>query len=211
VLRRTRHAGAGVCGDDPQKPGIGIPGGGDPGADAALHHAAAEPALYRGHTGQAAGGAGGPEEGSRHRGAQRLRTAAMVQAEGVAGWFGDLGTRMTVILRLQVRPGFCDAPECRLRKIHSVTSGSWIGQGAFRGNFQCRLTVADVVHEAKIRLHEGSPFAPATLCQRLLRSSADPLHIVTAALSSGSHSYGRNRTAASDRWLDRDLKGWFPS
>jgi exodeoxyribonuclease V alpha subunit len=50
-LRRTRYAGAGLRRDDPQEPGIGIPGRRDPGSDAALRHAAAEPALHRGDPG----------------------------------------------------------------------------------------------------------------------------------------------------------------
>ena len=57
-LRRTRHAGAGLRGDDPQEPGLGIPGRGHPGPDPALRHAAAEPALHRRHPRQAAGRAG---------------------------------------------------------------------------------------------------------------------------------------------------------
>ena len=52
--------------------------------DAALRHAAAEPALYRRHTRQAAGRAGRAEEGRRHRGAQRFRPAALVEARRVA-------------------------------------------------------------------------------------------------------------------------------
>ena len=84
-LRRARRAGAGLCRDGAQEPGLGIPGGGDPGADPALRDAEAEPALYRGHAGQAAGGAGGPEEGSGDRGAQRVRTPALVEAGRMAG------------------------------------------------------------------------------------------------------------------------------
>jgi hypothetical protein len=49
--------------------------------DAALHHAAAKPALYRRHAGQEAGRAGRPEEGCRHRGLQRVGAAAMVEVE----------------------------------------------------------------------------------------------------------------------------------
>ena len=84
-LRRTRHAGAGLRRDHPQEPGLGIPRRGHPGHDPALRHAAAEPALHRRHPRQAAGRAGRPEEGRRHRGAQRLRPAAVVEAGRVAG------------------------------------------------------------------------------------------------------------------------------
>ncbi len=40
-LRRAGHAGAGLCRDRAQKPGLGVSGGGHPGADAALRDAAA--------------------------------------------------------------------------------------------------------------------------------------------------------------------------
>ena len=83
-VRRAGHAGAGLRRDRPQEPGLGVSGGGDPGADAALCDAEAEPALHRGHAGQAAGGAGGPEKGGRHRRAQRLGTSALVEAGRVA-------------------------------------------------------------------------------------------------------------------------------
>ena len=53
-LRRAGHACAGLCRDGPQEPGLGVSGGGDPGADAALRDVAAEPALHRGHARQAA-------------------------------------------------------------------------------------------------------------------------------------------------------------
>ena len=53
--------------------------------DAALRHAAAEPSLHRRHTRQAAGRVGRAEEGRRHRGAQRLGPAAVVEAGRVAG------------------------------------------------------------------------------------------------------------------------------
>ncbi len=83
-LRRTRHAGAGLCRDDPQEPGLGVPGRRHPGHDPALRHAAAEPALHRRHPRQAAGRAGRPEEGRRHRGQERLGPAALVEAARVA-------------------------------------------------------------------------------------------------------------------------------
>ena len=84
-LRRARHAGAGLCRDDPQEPGIGIPGRRDPGSDPALRHAAAEPALHRRDPRQAAGRAGRPEEGGRHCRAQRVGAAAVVEVERVVG------------------------------------------------------------------------------------------------------------------------------
>ena len=58
-LRRTRRAGAGLRGDRPQEPGLGVSGGGRPRADAALRHAAAQPALHRRHARQAPCGPGG--------------------------------------------------------------------------------------------------------------------------------------------------------
>ena len=45
----------------------------------------ADSPLHRRHAGQAAGGAGGPEEGGGHCGAQRLGTAALVEARRMAG------------------------------------------------------------------------------------------------------------------------------
>jgi len=51
---------------------LGIPSRGDSGHDATLRHAAAEPRSGR------------AEEGRRHRGAQRLGSAALVEAAGVA-------------------------------------------------------------------------------------------------------------------------------
>ena len=84
-LRRARHTGAGLCRDGPQEPGLGVSGRDHPGADPALRDAEAEPSLHRGHSRQAPGGAGGPEEGGRHRGAQRLGAPALVEAGRVAG------------------------------------------------------------------------------------------------------------------------------
>ena len=57
----------------------------DPGDDAALHNAAAKPALYRRHPGQEAGRAGRSEEGRRHRGSERFGAKAVVEIERVAG------------------------------------------------------------------------------------------------------------------------------
>ena len=65
--------------------GLGVSGRGDPSADPALRDAAAEPPLHRGHARQAAGCAGGPEEGGRHCGAQHLGAPALVEAGRVAG------------------------------------------------------------------------------------------------------------------------------
>ena len=96
---RSGCAGASLCGDDPQGAGLGIPSRGDPGADAALHHAATEPALYRHHPRQAAGRARRQPEGGGHRGGQCLGPAALVEAAGmagcVAGWSGRLVTLST--------------------------------------------------------------------------------------------------------------------
>ena len=68
-VRRTGHAGAGLRRDHPQEPGLRIPGGRHPGADAALPDAAAEPALHRRHPRQAPGGPGWTDQGDRHCGA----------------------------------------------------------------------------------------------------------------------------------------------
>jgi exodeoxyribonuclease V alpha subunit len=46
----TRHAGAGLCRDHPQKPGPGISCRDHPGHDAALRHVATEPSLSWRHT-----------------------------------------------------------------------------------------------------------------------------------------------------------------
>ena len=103
------HAGAGLRRDGPQEPGLGVFGRGDPCADAALRDAEAEPALHRGHAGQAAGGAGGTEEGGRHRGTQRLGTPALVEAGRVVGpsdgWCGiRLPRRCRGTARIAVDP-----------------------------------------------------------------------------------------------------------
>ena len=83
--RRVGHLGAGVCDHDPQEPGVGVPGCGDPGCDAALHHAGPQSPLHGRDAGQAAGGAGRPEEGRGHCGAGREHEAALDQVAGVAG------------------------------------------------------------------------------------------------------------------------------
>ena len=51
---------------------------------AALHHAGAQPALHRRDPRQAAGGAGRAAPGAGHRGQERQRTPALVQAARVA-------------------------------------------------------------------------------------------------------------------------------
>lgn len=68
-----------------QKPRLGISRSRHPGLDPALRHAPAEPALHRCHARQEAGRAGGPEEGCRHRRAQRVWAAPMVKAERMVG------------------------------------------------------------------------------------------------------------------------------
>ena len=83
-LWRARRPGAGIRCEHPQEPRLGIPSRGDSGHDAALRHVAAEPSLHRRHPRQAAGRSGWAEEGRRHRGAQRLGPAALVEAAGVA-------------------------------------------------------------------------------------------------------------------------------
>ena len=56
----------------------------DPGPDPALRDAAAEPALHRRHSRQAAGGSRRPEEGHRDRGSQRFGPATLVEARRMA-------------------------------------------------------------------------------------------------------------------------------
>ena len=68
-LRRARRAGSGLRRHRPQEPGLGVSCRRHPRADAALRHAAAQPALHRRDARQAAGRAGGAEEGGGHRGA----------------------------------------------------------------------------------------------------------------------------------------------
>src|SRR5258708_34380196 len=77
---RTRHAGARLRNDDPQEPRFEISSRDNSSANSALRHAAAEPSLHRRHTRQAAGRVGRAEAGDRHRGAQRLGPAAVVEA-----------------------------------------------------------------------------------------------------------------------------------
>ena len=101
---RTRHAGARLRGDHSQKPGFGISRRDHPGAHPALRHAAAEPALYRRHARQAAGRAGRAEEGRRHRGAQRLGPAAVVEAQRVAASRSRLSHCERVSVRLAEGP-----------------------------------------------------------------------------------------------------------
>ncbi len=82
-------AGAGLRCDDPQEPGLGIPGRRDPRADPALRHAAAELALYRSDPRETLGRAGRPEEGRRHRRAQRVRATTVVETERMVGRICD--------------------------------------------------------------------------------------------------------------------------
>ena len=70
--------------------------------------------LYTGdHAGQAAGGAGGPEEGCGHRGAQRLGTPALVEAGRMAGrrdgWWGNRN-----------RPRCVGAPRAAVDRRHTL-------------------------------------------------------------------------------------------
>jgi hypothetical protein len=74
--------------DDPQGAGLGVPGGGAAGDDAALPDAAAEPALHGGDARAAAGGAGGAAQGGGDRGQGPAGAAALVQAQGVALMMG---------------------------------------------------------------------------------------------------------------------------
>ena len=99
----TRHAGAGLCRHYSQEPRLRISRGGHPSADTALRHAAAEPALHRRHTGQAAGRVGRAEEGRGHRRPKRVGSAALVQAGRVADVGKSLDTR-ALIKALNPRP-----------------------------------------------------------------------------------------------------------
>ena len=69
--------GAGVCDHDPQEPGFGVPGCGDPGGDAALHHAGPQSTLHGRDAGQAAGGVSWPEAGRGHCSPGREHEAAL--------------------------------------------------------------------------------------------------------------------------------------
>jgi ATP-dependent RecD-like DNA helicase SH3 domain len=64
--------------------GLGIPRRDHPRHDAALHYVAAKPSLHRRHPRKAASRVGWTEEGRRHRGAQHLGPAAMVETGGMA-------------------------------------------------------------------------------------------------------------------------------
>src|SRR5260370_26613336 len=85
TARRTRHAGAGLCRDDPQEPGLRIPRRRDSRVDPALRDATAQPALYRCHPTEAPRPPGWPEEGRRHCRAPRLPPAAVVETERMVG------------------------------------------------------------------------------------------------------------------------------
>jgi hypothetical protein len=83
-LWRARRPGAGLRHEHPQEPRLGISSGGHSGHDTALRHVATEPSLHRHYPRQAAGCVGWTEKGNRHRGAQRLGPAALVEAGGTA-------------------------------------------------------------------------------------------------------------------------------
>jgi hypothetical protein len=78
-------AGAGLRHYRAQGAGLGVPGRGDPGDDAALPDAAAESALHRCHTRAKTGRPGGSAQGRGYRGQGTARAQAMVEAAGVAG------------------------------------------------------------------------------------------------------------------------------
>ncbi len=106
----ARRVGAGLCGDDPRSARLGISRRGDPGADAAPCHAAAEPALHRHHPGQADGGAGRQPQGGGDRGAQHLRPKAMIEAWGMTG--GYAGAEAAALMHARdagAREGECRA------------------------------------------------------------------------------------------------------
>ena len=75
--QRARSTRARVRGEHPQEPGLGVPGGRHPAGVAALHDAAAQPALHRGHPRQEAGRHRRQQARRRDGGAQRRRQAAL--------------------------------------------------------------------------------------------------------------------------------------
>jgi exodeoxyribonuclease V alpha subunit len=81
---RNVRAGARLCDDDPQEPGLGIPGGGHPTDDATLPDAAAKPGLHWGDPRQAARRPRRAAEGAGDRRQGRADTAALVEAARVA-------------------------------------------------------------------------------------------------------------------------------
>jgi exodeoxyribonuclease V alpha subunit len=83
-FRRTGRAGACLCNNDPQEPGLGIPGCGNPADDPALPDAAAKPGLHRGDPRQAARGRRRAAEGARDRAQGSGHPATVVEAAGVA-------------------------------------------------------------------------------------------------------------------------------
>ena len=91
-LRRTRYARASLCRDDPQEPRVRISGGRYPGPDPALHHAAAQSALYRRNPWKAIGCPRRAEEGDCHCCTQRVGQTALVEVEGMAGRHIDCGS-----------------------------------------------------------------------------------------------------------------------
>ena len=92
-IRRTGRDRARLCDDNSQEPGFGIPGRRHSADHPALPDAAAEPALHRRHSRQAARGHRRTEEGDGDRGEGEAGAAAVVEAEGVAGHGSVEGTR----------------------------------------------------------------------------------------------------------------------
>ena len=80
-IRRTRHAGACLRRDHPQKPGLRVSCRCDSGHDAALRHAATKSTLYGGHPRQEVGCACWSEEGCRHCCSECLWSQAMVKTK----------------------------------------------------------------------------------------------------------------------------------
>jgi ATP-dependent RecD-like DNA helicase SH3 domain len=72
--------------------GSRISSGRYPGPDPALHHAAAQSALYRRNPWKAAGCSGRTEEGDCHCCTQRVGETALVEVEGMAGCHIDCGS-----------------------------------------------------------------------------------------------------------------------
>ena len=76
------RAGAGLRDHHPQEPGLGVSCRGDSAHDAALRHAATQPALHRRDPRQTPGGPRRSAQGGCHRGQGRLRAQALVEAAG---------------------------------------------------------------------------------------------------------------------------------
>ena len=78
-LRRTRRTGPRLRDDNPQEPGLGVPGCRHPIQYSALPNAGAELGLYGSNTRQAAGGARRPKEGAGNCRKGSTGTAAAVE------------------------------------------------------------------------------------------------------------------------------------